>query len=146
MSALTSCSFYVQQRMQPNQALPITLQDDFCFRNPLTLRTIALTLSPSTAGKDDTSPPADCFALPSCLYSGWAYFSTANGSSFSNDCGSLLPKLANTAEPVTKNTMEGTNRAKGHEPVLSRMAPVMVTPMMPGIAPVVLVRPNSTGA
>ena len=43
--------------------------------------------------------------------------------------------------PVTKKKMDGANSASGQEPVWSRMAPVVTTPMMPGIAPAVLVMP-----
>ena len=124
----------------------ITTQDCFCLSRPLTLFTNLLTRSPSICGIPDAALPTSRFAFPSCLYSGCAYFSTANGASFSNDCWSLLAKVANTTDPVTKNTIEGTNKASGQDPVLSRMAPVMVTPMIPGIAPEVFVNPSSTGA
>jgi len=48
--------------------------------------------------------------------------------------------------PVRKKPMLGANSASGHEPVASRIAPVTTTPMMPGTAPDVLVRPSRKGA
>ena len=77
------------------------------------------------------------------LRSPLSVLSNANGALFpSKSCSSELPNMVKTAAPLIKNPIEGTKSASGQDPVWSRIEPQVMTPMIPGIAPHVLVMPS----
>lgn len=84
-----------------------------------------------------------CFSPVSMLLISLKVLSKANGwLLFSKSWSSELPKAVNTAAPLQNKTIEGTNSASGQDPVWSRIQPHVMTPIIPGIAPHVLVIPN----